>query len=57
MDINDHIIRASFGTTKYCTYFLKNSECPNKKECLYLHSISEEKNVIHKVRIYYIRMI
>jgi len=48
IEIDDHIMRASFGTTKYCTFFLKNSECPNK-DCLYLHALSEEKNVIHRV--------
>ena len=30
--------RASFGTTKYCNYFLRGQECTNT-DCLYLHSI------------------
>ena len=35
--IDNHLIRASFGTTKYCQYFLKGKECTNK-DCLYLLS-------------------
>jgi len=30
------VLRASFGTTKYCTYFLRNIRCPNP-DCMYLH--------------------
>lgn len=37
-------MRASFGTTKYCNFFLKNTECPNK-ECLYLHSLANDNNI------------
>ena len=43
-----HTLRASFGTTKYCTFFLKNSECPNK-DCLYLHNIANETDIICRV--------
>ena len=28
------IIRAFFGTTKYCNYFLNNKTCPNLKKCM-----------------------
>lgn len=48
IEIDGHIIRASFGTTKYCSFFLKQLDCPNK-ECLYLHDLSDETNVIHRV--------
>ena len=47
IEVDDHILRASFGTTKYCTFFLKNSDCPNK-ECLYLHSIADEGDIINR---------
>ncbi|RQM25963.1 hypothetical protein B5M09_009443, partial [Aphanomyces astaci] len=32
--------RASFGTTKYCNFFLRNLSC-NNPECLYLHELGE----------------
>ena len=38
-------LKASFGTTKYCTYFLKNLDCFNK-ECLYLHYYAEKEDII-----------
>jgi CCR4-NOT transcription complex subunit 4 len=47
---DEHTLRASFGTTKYCTYFLKNSDCPNK-DCLYLHHIADENDIICKVNL------
>lgn len=33
-------IRASFGTTKYCNFFLRNLSCTNP-ECLYLHGMGQ----------------
>ena len=35
----------TFGTTKYCTYFLKNTPCP-KTDCLYLHKMALKQNTI-----------
>lgn len=35
--MDNRLLRASFGTTKYCSFFLKEQKCLNK-ECLYLHS-------------------
>jgi CCR4-NOT transcription complex subunit 4 len=29
-------IKASLGTTKYCSYFMRNQQCP-KGDCMYLH--------------------
>ena len=56
--IDDHLIRASFGTTKYnlgfnnkiryCTFFLKNLDCTNK-DCVYLHRVADEEEIIYKV--------
>jgi hypothetical protein len=35
------MLRASFGTTKFCTFFLRGSECSNP-DCLYLHSVGDD---------------
>ncbi|KAJ3124882.1 transcriptional repressor general negative regulator of transcription subunit 4 [Nowakowskiella sp. JEL0407] len=35
------IIRASYGTTKYCSFFLRNQNCLNPN-CQYLHEAGEE---------------
>lgn len=45
--VDNHVLKASFGTTKYCTNFLKNSVCLNQ-ECLYLHEIADEKDIISR---------
>ena len=45
--IENHLIRASFGTTKYCSFFLKGIECTNK-DCLFLHKIAEESDIIKR---------
>jgi hypothetical protein len=46
-ELHDRQIRASFGTTKYCSYFLKGQECRNK-ECLYLHKLVPSEETIPK---------
>ena len=48
--VDGHVIRGSFGTTKYCTFFLKGIECANK-ECLYLHEFADEEDTILKDEI------
>lgn len=30
-------LKISYGTTKYCSHFLKKHECPNIKDCYFLH--------------------
>ncbi|ORY06736.1 hypothetical protein K493DRAFT_203009 [Basidiobolus meristosporus CBS 931.73] len=35
------ILRATYGTTKYCTYYLRNMPCQNPN-CMYLHEPGEE---------------
>ncbi len=45
--IDNHVIRASFGTTKYCSYYLKGIECTNK-ECLFLHKLAGENDIIKR---------
>eukprot|EP01134_Creolimax_fragrantissima_P001465 CFRG1465T1 len=38
--VDNRVVRASFGTTKYCSYFLKHVSCPNP-DCMYLHEVGE----------------
>lgn len=38
--INGHSIKASFGTSKYCSAFLNGQKC-NNPECMYLHYVGE----------------
>ena len=45
--IDNHVIRASFGTTKYCSFFLKGKDCTNK-ECLFLHKWADENDIIKR---------
>jgi hypothetical protein len=45
--INGNIIRSSFGTTKYCTYFLKGYDCPNPS-CLFIHNFVSSDEIINK---------
>lgn len=35
------MIRASFGTSKFCQFFLNGQRCSNK-DCLYLHELSAD---------------
>ncbi|XP_015750886.1 PREDICTED: CCR4-NOT transcription complex subunit 4-like [Acropora digitifera] len=34
------MLKASLGTTKYCSYFLRNIPCP-KTDCMYLHELGD----------------
>ena len=45
--IDNHCIKASFGTTKYCSFFLKGIECTNK-DCLFLHKIADDSDIIKR---------
>ena len=44
--VEGKIIRAFFGTTKYCNYFLNNIPCPNLEKCMFLHYLVKEKDII-----------
>jgi hypothetical protein len=44
--IKGKIIRAFFGTTKYCSHFLNNRICPNIQNCTFLHQFSNEDIII-----------
>ncbi len=41
--LDGYQIKASFGMTRYCTFFLKNEKCP-KKKCSYIHKTASEKD-------------
>ncbi|MCQ2815945.1 MAG: hypothetical protein MJ252_01645 [archaeon] len=45
--LDGNLIRCSFGTTKYCSFFLKGIPCFNRN-CLYLHEWAEESDIILK---------
>ena len=44
--IEGKLIRAFFGTTKYCNYFLNNSFCPNEDKCMFLHKLVKDRDII-----------
>jgi len=45
--LEKRLLRASFGTTKYCSFFLKGQKCINK-DCLYLHKFHPENETFTK---------
>ena len=44
--IEGKIIRAFFGTTKYCKFFLNNEKCPNPDKCSFSHELADENDII-----------
>ncbi|KAI7868749.1 RING/Ubox like zinc-binding domain-containing protein [Spinellus fusiger] len=40
-------VRASFGTTKYCTYYLRHMNCSNPS-CMYLHEPGDDVDSYNK---------
>jgi CCR4-NOT transcription complex subunit 4 len=45
-----HLLRASFGTTKYCNNFIRGVPC-NNPECVYLHELGEDDDRFTKEEI------
>jgi CCR4-NOT transcription complex subunit 4 len=41
LQIDSRTLKASLGTTKYCTHFLKSISC-SKTDCMYLHELGED---------------
>jgi len=39
--IDGRTLKASLGTTKYCSHFMKNQSCP-KNDCMYLHELGDD---------------
>ena len=48
--IDNHEIKANYGTTKYCLNFLKNSECKNK-DCIFLHKFADTKDIVSREKM------
>ena len=44
--IEGKIIRAFYGTTKYCNYFLNSTTCPNRHKCIFLHELVKDEDII-----------
>lgn len=45
--IQGRMLRASFGTTKYCNFFLRGQKCTNP-DCLYLHALGSDSDSFTK---------
>lgn len=39
--VDGRTLKASLGTTKYCSHFLRGAQCA-KQDCMYLHELGEE---------------
>lgn len=46
-EVENSVIRATFGMTKYCTYFLRNQICQSG-ECLFLHKKARQEDIFTK---------
>ena len=44
--IDNQLVRAFFGTTKYCNHFLNNFKCFNSEKCMFLHYIVDKSDII-----------
>ena len=44
--IENNLVRAFFGTTKYCNHFLNNYHCFNEEKCMFLHQIADSSDII-----------
>ena len=44
--IDNQLVRAFFGTTKYCNHFLNNFKCFNSEKCMFLHYIADKSDII-----------
>lgn len=44
--IKGKIVRAFFGTNKYCNYFLNNISCPLKERCMFLHELTTNQALL-----------
>ena len=46
--IKNYLVRAFFGTTKYCNHFLHNYHCYNEEKCMFLHHLAEASDIINE---------
>ena len=47
IQFENHIFKASFGTTKYCSNFLHGVPCTNK-DCLFLHYLANDDDILNR---------
>lgn len=45
--LDGRILRCTFGTTKYCSFYLKNVPCQNT-DCMYLHETKPSRDILTK---------
>ena len=45
--INGQLVRAFFGTSKYCNHFLNNRECTSEENCMFLHHFADKNDIIN----------
>ena len=48
--LDGHVLRASFGTTKYCNNFIRGVPC-NNPDCVYLHDLGDDDDRFTKEEI------
>jgi hypothetical protein len=46
--IDNMLVRAFFGTTKYCHHFLNNYHCFNLDKCIFVHEIADQSDIIEE---------
>jgi CCR4-NOT transcription complex subunit 4 len=47
ISVDGRLVRAAYGTTKYCSYFLRGRQCL-KTGCLYLHELAKSEDCYTK---------
>ena len=45
--ISNQLVRAFFGTSKYCNHFLNNRECTCEDNCMFLHQLADKNDIIN----------
>jgi RNA recognition motif-containing protein len=45
--LDEKVLRCTYGTTKYCSFYLKNFMCQNA-DCMYLHEHKPQKDLLSK---------
>ena len=46
--IDNLLVRAFFGTTKYCQHFLNNYQCFNLDKCIFMHELAEPCDILEE---------
>ena len=46
-EVQGHTLRATYGTTKYCSFFISGQTCP-KVHCCFLHSLAPHRNTLDR---------